>query len=111
VIGGNPIARGWLASVVTSMLSYMGICEPEEVRARIYDGRDTDDEEKWRRFIEALAGPGVLDCPAYDPLVLVLQERGWLPSEPELEPNPDGPGRVGRWRLTDVGRRAWERLR
>jgi antirestriction protein ArdC len=47
---------------------------------------------------------GVVDCPAYDGFVAALQGRGWLPLEPELDGNPDGEGKIGRWRLTDKGR-------
>lgn len=50
------------------------------------------------------ASEGVIDCPAYDGFVAALQGRGWLPPKPDLEPNPDGEGKIGRWRLTDKGR-------
>ena len=45
------------------------------------------------------------------PWVAALQARGWLAPSPELEPNPDGPGKVGRWRLTDVGRAEWAAMK
>jgi hypothetical protein len=100
-----------------TMLSFMNRCDPEEVRCRVYDGiapatkRVTPDEAKRREFVTELAGPGVIDCPAYDPWVAKLQARGWLPGAPKLEPNPDGPGKVGRWLLTDLGREEWDRMR
>jgi hypothetical protein len=98
-------------------LIFMGRHEdPEQVRCRIYDGTTNDDgvtpdEAKRREFVAELAGPGVVDCPAIDPWVEKLQARGWLPDAPELEPNPDGRGRIGRWRLTDRGREEWDRMR
>ena len=88
-------------------LNFMG--DPgivETFRARIYGGEDPDEAAR-RDFIERLATVGVLDCPAYDDWVAALQARGWLPMLPELESNPKGPGKVGRWRLTDVGRAAY----
>jgi hypothetical protein len=91
-------------------LIFMSRGEPEAFRCRIYGGVDPD-EEKRVSFVTSLAGPGVVDCPAYDPWVEKLQARGWLPDAPELEPNPDGPGRIGRWRLTDLGREEWDRMR
>ena len=94
-----------------TMLRFMGRDDPEEVRCRVYDGTTYASEEAKRRaFIELLAGPGVIDCPAYDGWVAALQTRGWLARTPELEPNPDGPGRIGRWRLTDHGRAEWARM-
>ena len=89
----------------------MGVGERETFRERIY-GADIEDadEAKRRAFLELLAGPGAVDCPAYDEWVAALQLRGWLPDEPELEPNPDGPGRIGRWRLSDEGRAAWAQI-
>lgn len=86
-----------------SMLSFMGVQEPEEVRCRVYGGEDGDGDEARARFVRQLAGPGVVDCPAFDTWVAALQARGWLPASPDLEPNPDGPGKIGRWRLTLVG--------
>lgn len=82
-------------------LRAMGIGEPEEFRARIYDIEEDDGREAWLR---ALTTTGALDCPAYDPWVKALQERGWLPAEPEYEPAPGG-GRHARWRMTERGRR------
>lgn len=82
--------------------------EPETVRCRVYGGECEDERAA---FVERLAREGVIDCPAYDPWVAALQARGWLPAAPDLEPNPDGPGKVGRWRLTDVGRDEWAKLR
>jgi hypothetical protein len=91
-------------------LIFMGRHEdPEQVRCRIYDGEDKD-EAKRVSFVNELAGPGVVDCPAYDPWVAALQGKGWLAPTPELEPNQDGPGRIGRWRLTDLGREEWRRM-
>lgn len=84
----------------------MGLDDPEEVRCRVYGGEDGEAERV--SFMHALAGPGVIDCPAYDGWVVALRERGWLPAEPE--PNPDGPGRIGRWRLTAKGHDEWERM-
>lgn len=86
-------------------LLFMGEGEPEAFRCRIYGAADEPDERT--AFVEQLAGPGVIDCPAYDPWVVALQARGWLPESPVLEPNPDGPGRIGRWSLTDKGRAEW----
>ncbi len=83
----------------------------EEVRARVYDASSDPDEAARRVFVEQLDGPGVVDCPAIDPWVAALQARGWLPAQPALEPNPDGPGKIGRWHLTDLGRAEWARLR
>ena len=81
--------------------------EPEAFRCRIYGAaEDSEDEAKRRAF----AGPGVIDCPAIDPWTAALQARGWLPAQPELEANPDGPGKIGRWRLTSKGREGWEKI-
>lgn len=82
----------------------------EDFRCRIYDGGDRSEEARVT-FVEQLAGEGAIDCPVYDGWVAALQARGWLPQVPELEPNPAGPGKVGRWRLTDVGRAEWRALR
>lgn len=90
-------------------LLFCGRGEPEEVRCRVYGGTDDADDERVA-FVKSLAGGGVIDCPAYDPWVAALQERGWLPLTPELEPNPEGEGKVGRWRLTDKGRDEWARM-
>lgn len=90
----------------------MGGGEPEAVRCRVYDAGDNAEQERLRRaFLAELAGPGVIDCPAYDPWTAALQVRGWLPDAPEIEPHPDGSGRkVGRWRLTAAGRAAWAEI-
>lgn len=93
----------------TSTLSYMGCGEPEHFRCRVYGG-DHDDDER-RAFLERLAGEGVIDCPAIDPWIATLQARGWVAERPGLEANPDGPGRIGRWRLTSYGRQEWDRIR
>jgi hypothetical protein len=61
-------------------------------------------------FIVTLATTGVLDAPVYDKWVAALQERGWLPKEPEFEPAPDCNGRYARWRLTEQGREACREL-
>ena len=82
----------------------------ETFRCRIYGGEDPDKAASVD-FIERLATVGELDCPAYDGWVAALQARGWLADKPELEPNPDGPGKVGRWRLTDAGRAAWAAMK
>ncbi len=84
-------------------LRMLGVGEPETFRCRIYDGGISDEQEARRRaFIHTLAGEGALDCPAYDKWTAALRERGW--AEMTLEPNPNGPGRVGRWKLTELGR-------
>lgn len=83
-------------------LKFMRRGAVESVRCRVYGGEV--DRSRQRAFVNELARDGVLDCPAYDKWVSALQERGWLPPEPELEPNPAGPGMVGRWRLTSEGR-------
>jgi len=76
----------------------------DDVRCRIY-GDDTDAQHNYRvSFLRSCAGEGVIDCPAYDGFVAALQKKGWLPPCPELEPNPEGKGRIARWRLTDIGR-------
>jgi hypothetical protein len=86
----------------------MGAGEPETFRCRIYGvAEDPEAEAARREFVAQLAGPGVIDCPAIDPWVCALQARGWLRAQPELEPNPDGPGKIGRWRLTAKGREEW----
>jgi hypothetical protein len=82
----------------------------ETFRCRIYGGEDSDEAARVD-FIERLATTGEIDCPAYDGWVAALQARGWLPAAPELEPNPVGPGKVGRWRLTDTGRTAWAAMK
>lgn len=88
----------------------LGEGEPETFRCRVYDSPDPW-EARRAAFVELLSGPGVLDCPAYEKWVKALQERGWLDASPELERNPDGPGRVGRWRLNDRGRREWRAMK
>jgi hypothetical protein len=85
----------------------MGAGEPEAFRCRIYGAAEDPDEAKRREFVAQLAGPGVLDCPAIDPWVAALQERGWLPEAPVLEPHPDGIHKAGRWYITAAGRDAW----
>lgn len=82
---------------------------PEFFRGRVYGA--SDEEDRRVAFLEALAGQGVIDCPAYDGWVAALQKRGWLPNAPELEANPDGEGKVGRWRLTERGRAEWKAVR
>lgn len=89
-------------------LYFMRIVE-EHVRCRVYGAEPTEDDQARTAFVDRLAGEGVLDCPAYDSWVEVLQRRGWLDAQPELEPNLDGPGKVGRWRLNATGRAAWAR--
>jgi hypothetical protein len=95
------------------MMRFMGVGEPEEFRCRVYGcDADEDDEERQRlAFVKSLAGEGVIDCPAYDGWVKALQGRGWLPETPDREPNPDGPGKVGRWRLTARGLAETEAIR
>lgn len=93
-------------------LFFMGETSMREVfRCRVYDAGETEDDRPRADFVERLAGEGVIDCPAIDPWVAALQGRGWLPAEPELEPNPDGPGKLGRWRLTPEGREAWAAMK
>lgn len=95
----------------THTLVPMGAGEPEAFRCRIYSvAEDPEAEAKRRAFLAELAGLGAIDCPAIDPWVCALQACGWLPARPELEPNLDGPGKVGRWRLTDTGRAAWAEI-
>lgn len=84
--------------------------EPEAVRCRVYGDDVTAEDRERAAFVDRLCGPGVIDCPAYDPWVAALQERGWLDERPELERNPDGPGRIGRWRITAQGRAEFTRL-
>lgn len=92
----------------------MGAGEPEAFRCRIYGASEEapdHDEVKRRAFVGQLAGPGFIDCEAIDPWVAALQERGWLPDAPVLEPHEDGSGRaVGRWRLTAKGRAEWAEI-
>jgi hypothetical protein len=91
--------------VSTVSLSFMGTCEPETFRARVY-GADAPDERVvllWR-----LAHEGVLDGPAWDPWINALARRGWL-AEPEREP-ADGGGHHLRWRLGETGRAALARV-
>lgn len=92
----------------THTLIPMGVGEPETFRERIYAApEDPEAERKRREFVARLAGDGVIDCQAYDPWIAALQARGWIDDQPELEPNPAGPGRIGRWRLNSTGRAAW----
>lgn len=86
-------------------LDFMGHGVEEEFRGRIYGAPVKADERV--AFVRRLATVGVIDCPAYDPWVEALQERGWLPPTPKLEANPDGPGRIGRWALTPFGLEQW----
>lgn len=95
----------------TNLLLPMGVGEPETFRCRIYGDDPTTNDEARRAFVERLAGDGVIDCPAYDGWVANLQKRGWLLERPELEANPNGPGKVGRWRLTAKGCEEWARLK
>lgn len=85
------------------VLRFMGVGEPETMRGRIYSADDPDEIAR-ADFVRRLAGPGVIDAPAFDGWVAALQARGWLPDRPALEPNPDGPGKIGRWLLTERGR-------
>ena len=80
----------------------------ESVRCRVYDATEEDPRAAFLRECE---GPGAVDCPAYDQWVAALQERGWLPANPELVPNPDGPGRIGLWKLTPRGREEWAAIK
>ena len=89
----------------------MGVGDPEEVRVRVYGGEVDPEDAKLAAFVDRLAGEGVIDCPAYDPWVAALRSQGWLPAGPRLEPNPEGPGRVGRWLLTPHGLAEWARIR
>lgn len=57
----------------------------------------------WHGFLVELLGAGAIDCPANDRRVARLKILGWLPRDPDFEPNPDGPGRIGRWRPTAEG--------
>jgi hypothetical protein len=83
---------------------FMGEGKPEAFRCRIYDGSERKPDPR-ADFVRLLAREGAIDCPAYDGWVAALQGRGWLAAAPELEPNPDGPGKIGRWRLTGIGRK------
>jgi len=93
-------------------LHFMGMRgHVDNVRCRVYGGQsDTKDEAKRLAFLRACASSGAVDCPAYDGWVSALQSRGWLPETPALEPNPDGPGQIGRWKLTDEGRKELARI-
>ena len=98
-------------NIPMTMLRFMGVDEPDEVRARVYGGGDgTDEDEQARRsFVAELAGPGVIDCPAYDAWIAELNARGWL-APMAKEPNPEGEGKIGRWRLNDKGREEWANI-
>ena len=85
----------------TVRLSFMGQEPPEDVRCRVYVADDPAEQERVA-FVRRLADAGILDCPAYDGWIAALLARGYVTGE--LEPNPDGPGRVKRWRLNDRGR-------
>jgi hypothetical protein len=89
-----------------AFLDFMGQGILEEVRCRVYGGSNEPEDERVI-FLNELATVGVIDCPAYDVWVAALQDRGWLPAKPELEQNPDGPGKIGRWLLTPKGRAGW----
>ncbi len=90
-------------------LSFMGICDVEPFRARVYGLAEQDRERL--SFLRQLGTTGVLDCPAYDRWIQALQKRGWVPSEPDLEPVPGGGrGNHARWRLTPAGMLALARL-
>ncbi len=92
-------------------LQFMGQPGQEEaVRCRVYG--EAKGEPERRAFVERLAGDGVLDCPAFDPWIEALQERGWLDAKPLLVEHPTEPNaKAGLWRLTEFGRRAWEAAR
>lgn len=90
-------------------LLLMGERCDDAVRCRVYDGTGEHDERL--TFVRTCAGSGAIDCPAYDGWVAALQERGWLPGSPQLVANPDGPGRIGLWLLTDLGRAETEEMR
>jgi hypothetical protein len=85
-------------------LRFMGSHDPhwrETFRCRVY-GYEPDEQDRKRvALVRQLATDGVLDCPAYEQAMAALEERGYATMA--LEPNPDGPGRVGRWRLTEEG--------
>lgn len=81
----------------------------DSVRCRIYDGTDREDPRV--EFLRKCEGSGAVDCEAYDQWVAALQERGWLPAKPELVPNPDGPRKIGLWKLTPLGREEWAAIR
>jgi hypothetical protein len=86
-------------------LKFMGIGDPEAFRCRVYHS-ETDER---RNFVEALAGDGVIDCPAYDEWVEAFKKLGWLPELPDFEPNPEGKGKIARWRLTEFGREEFKK--
>lgn len=87
----------------TVRLSFMGQEPPEDVRCRVYVADDPAEQERVA-FVRRLADAGILDCPAYDGWIAALLARGYVTGE--LEPNPSGPGRVKRWRLSESGRAA-----
>lgn len=92
------------------MLRFMGIDEPEQVRCRIYGAEPSDHEreQEARRLalLRRMASPeGAIDGEAIDDAVAALKARGWL-ADMAMVDNPDGPGRLGVWRLNDRGREA-----
>ena len=86
----------------------MGRADLEAFRCRVYGSPDTDEEQR-RAFVDALAKDGVIECPAYDSWLGALEERGWI--EGVLEPNPNGPGYVKRWTLTEGGLVFWTKIK
>lgn len=90
-------------------LTFMGEDQPEAFRCRIYTGDDPLEKQR-RGFLTALENGGVIDCEAYDVWIESLDARGWLTSE--LEPHPEVSGaKAKRWRLSDVGREAWGKIK
>lgn len=84
-------------------LLFMGEHEEHDIRCRVYDGTSASEVDPRLAFLRTCASEGAVDCQAYDRWVEALQQRSWLPERPELQPNPDGPGKIGRWRLTQAG--------
>lgn len=85
-------------------LSFMGACEPETFRCRIY-GTDAEDERV--SFLRRLGGEGVLDAPIYDARLAEMEARGLVSAT--FEPAAGG-GRWKRWRLTQAGRAVLARI-
>jgi hypothetical protein len=95
-------------------LYFMGVHEngAEHVRCRVYGDEVTDEDRARAEFVDRLGAEGVVDCPAIDPWVEKLQEKGWLAATPELEPHPELKGRkIGRWKLTHKGRQEWQNMK
>lgn len=94
-------------------LFFMGVPEFEDiVRCRVYGDDEVTPEDRQRaEFVNALAGDGVIECEGHERWISALQERGWLPEDGVLEPNPDGPGRIKRWHLTAKGRSEWAHMK